>query len=184
MIKVQGFYSRYTVDVTGFTKTTDGIMEIQMRQAAREWLRAVIVKVPVWTGMSRGSLKPLGAFLRVKVPISPVASRKGMGIAAGEKKSSFEFTKENGRYIFRFEENVAHYTVNEYYNANVSSPEVANPDKGKIGGTGLNLKNPGPYGSFKAGGKAWQRYIDANLADKLPKVADFVTRRRTRKVGN
>ncbi len=76
MIELKGFFTKLTLDPGRYTKTLDKSMNVQLRQAARAWLRAVILKVPVWTGMSRGSLRPLGAFLRVAVPISPVASRK------------------------------------------------------------------------------------------------------------
>jgi len=162
LIELKGFFTKLTLDPGRYTKTLDKSMNVQLRQAARAWLRAVILKVPVWTGMSRGSLRPLGAFLRVAVPISPVASRKNYGIQAGANASAFKFSKEGTKYIFEFDEGVLHYTINEFYN--VKPP--------------INLITPGPYGSFKAGELAFQTYVTDVLPGRLPRLEDIITTNR------
>jgi len=162
MIQLHGFYTRFTIDVQKYTKTLDAAMDVQMRQAARAWLRAVITKVPIWTGMAQGSLRPLGTFLKVAIPITPVAFRKGMGPDAGAAKSSFVFKKEGNKYIFRFTEGVAHYTINEFY-------DVPN----------VKLRTPGPWRSFKEGELAWDDYIQNELPKRLPKLEMFIVQKRT-----
>lgn len=160
MIKINSLFQKLYVDTARFTETLDENIKTQIRQAAREWLKAVILKVPVWTGTSKASLQPLGAYLKVKVDINPVAVRKGYGLSEGRANQEFKFGREGNRWYFSFTEEVAHYLVNEYYNANVLQ--------------GLKLKTPGPYESFKAGERAFQQYIDEFLVKRVPNLKDFV----------
>jgi hypothetical protein len=169
MFEIRGVFSELHLDVGRFTKTLDATMEIQLRQAARAWLRAVIVKVPVWTGMSVGSFIPLGAFLRVKIPIVPSASpfaqaaiRQGRTAAAGAAASTFEFRKEGHKYIFEFDEGVPSYAINEYFN--VKPP--------------INLITPGPYGSFRAGEQAFQDYVTNEIPKRLPRIENIVVTKK------
>jgi len=167
MIKLEGFSTALFIDINRFTKTLDAAMDVQLRQAARAWLRAVILKVPVWTGMSRGSLKPLGSFLRVKVPISPKAVRKGMGPGVGATQSAFKFGKEGNKYIFEFDEQVMQYTINEFFN--VRPP--------------INLITPGPYGSFNAGADAFEKYVQNEMPGRLPRPEQATVTRRVNLAG-
>jgi len=153
-------YSKLGIDTGRFTQTLDTNMKEQIRQAAREWLRAVILLVPVWTGTSKASLQPLGAYLKVAVPVSPVVNRKGFGLSQGRANQEFSFSREGNIWSFEFKEEVAHYLVNEYFNVNAS---------GKF-----HLKTPGPYRSFAAGEKAFTKYIDTYLLQRVPNLKDFI----------
>ena len=176
MVRAKGFYTRLTLEAGKFTKAADKIMEVEMKRAAGEWLRAVLVKVPVWTGMSQGSFKPLAAYIRYKFDIVPVVTRKGMSPDIGAQQSTFVFEKVNNVYSFRFTEKVAHYTINEFYNANVTGdPEQP---------SGLHLITPGPYLSFNAGELAFQAYMSKVLPERLPKIEDFVDTSRIAYFGN
>ncbi len=156
------------LDKVKFTKTLIEKLETQNRQAARAWLRAVILKVPVWTGMAAGSLKPLGAFLRVAIPISPSSSsqaqsamRRGQTEAAGEALGKFEFKNEDGqRFVFVFSTGVIHYLQNEYY--------AAPP--------GFHLIEETPWYSLRAGSIAYKQYMKENLKNKIPKLKSFIVR--------
>lgn len=143
-------------DADNFRKTVHATLEKEIRMAARAWLRAVIPRVPVYTGMARGSLQPLGRFLKVAVPISPVAKRKNMGPAVGAAQQSFKFEVKNGKYLFGFNSTVAHYMINEFY----SVP--------------LPLRNPTPWQSFEAGRTAFNEYVANELPKKLPRVNNFI----------
>jgi len=162
MYEIKGFYTNVTIDTDRYTKTLDAMMKVQMRQAAREWLRAVIEKVPVWTGMSRGSLKPLGRFLRVAISIRPVAKRKGMGPGAGEAFQSFSFGVQGTTYSFEFDEGVEHYLINEFHDVSHSIP----------------LRTPGPYHSFEAGNQAFIRYVENEMPKRFPRVEKFIVQKR------
>src|SRR5688572_20554130 len=82
------------------TKTFTMQAERVVRAAAREWLRAVYVRIPVWTGMARGAIKFakgrtgessgqfLSIYLRVAVPIEPIIEvRKDKSPELGGKQS-------------------------------------------------------------------------------------------------
>lgn len=156
------------LNVGEWTKALVEALEVQNRQAARAWLRTVITKVPVWTGEARGSLRPLGQFLRVAVPISPSSSkwaqkaiREGHTAEAGAAQGQFEFKVEAGRrLLFVFSSDVVHYLINEYYDVS---------DK-------IHLINEVPWYSIKAGNAAYKQYLATNLKDKIPKLKSYITR--------
>jgi hypothetical protein len=142
-----------------FGKTLDGYLQVQLRQAAREWLRAVIPRVPVYTGTARASLKPLGRFLRVAVPIRPVASRPGMGQFAGESQGIFEFKNERFVYTFTIGTGVRHYVTNEFYDVR---PKI-------------HLQHePIPWQSHAAGQAAFLRYVNSTIPKRMPSIKDFL----------
>ena len=161
MFKIKARFSKLGIDTGRFTETLDTNMKEQIRQAAREWLRAVILKVPIWTGTSIGSLQPLGAYLRVAVPNNYKVVRPGMGPSAGRAQQEFKFKREGNVWSFEFTEEVPHYLVNEYFNVNAT---------GKF-----HLTTPGPYRSFAAGEAAFTAYINAYLIKRVPNLHDFET---------
>jgi hypothetical protein len=157
VINIGGTFTKLSIDPGRFTKTLDKTMEVQLRQAARTWLRAVILRVPVWTGTARGTLRPLGQFLRVSIPISPVKFKKGFGPDVGARKSLYDFSKRGTTYAFEFDQELAYYSLNDFFQVN------------------LPLRNPTPWGSFKAGEAAFNKYIATELPKRLPKVEDILT---------
>lgn len=133
--------------------------EAQVRQAAREWLRAVIPRVPVFTGTARGTLIPLGRFLKVAVPISPVAIRSGQGPDVGAAMTRpYYFHREGDRHYFRFNTDVAHFIQNEFYHA-------PNPP--------FRLKNPTPWNAIIEGNLAFESYMKTTLPQRIPKIKDY-----------
>lgn len=170
-IQLKGVFTELYLDVGRYTKTLDKTMNVQMRQAARAWLRAVIVNVPVWTGMSRGSYMPLGAFLRVKIPIVPSTSphaqsaiRQGRTAQAGADASDFKFDKNGTKYRFEFDMGVPSYAINEYFN--VKPP--------------INLITPGPWHSFRAGEQAWEDYVRNEMPKRFPRVEQVIIQKKRR----
>jgi hypothetical protein len=151
-----------------FNKTLIKNLEKLNREAARAWLKAVITRVPVWSGEARGSLRPLGQFLKEAIPINPSSSpgalramAAGHTAAAGEAQGSFEFKIEGGRrVVFIFNTQVVHYLINEYYPA----PE---PN---------NLITETPWYSFRAGRIAYDQYITQNLKTSIPRIKSYITR--------
>lgn len=163
MFQLGGFMQELSISVNRYTKTLDETMQVQLRQAARAWLRAVLVAVPVWTGTARGSLKPLGAYLRVAVPISPIAFRRGKGPEIGAGQSSFTFgTPKPGLYTFEFNEQVAHYLINEFNDVSEH----------------IHLTHPTPWESFQRGEEAFQKYVDDVLPGRLPRIEDFISQKQ------
>ena len=159
MFEINGTFQALKVETLKYNKSLDKAMQTQIRQAARAWLRAVILKVPVWTGTSRGTLKPLGAFLKVAVPINPVVTRPDMGPSVGAGQSEFSFLRKDNTWIFEFDLELVHYVINEYY-------DVSNY---------IHLRTPGPYDSLQAGQAAFQAYIEDNLLERTPNLDTFIT---------
>lgn len=131
------------------------------RQAAKRWLRAVLTKVPVFTGEARGSLRPLGEFIKQQVPIHPVAIRKGHNAAYGAEQSHFEF--KGGTYFqeFIFTVSVVHYLINEFYDVNPP----------------IHLTHlPRPWFSFATGKAAYSEYIKQYIKKNIPEIGSFMKR--------
>ena len=166
MFQFVGRFEKLTLQGARFSTAWKQALETQMRQASREFLRAVIVRVPVYTGMARGSLQPVGRFLRVAVPIRPDPRARlypdknpGRGRALG----GFNFSNKGG-----FSPNlsinigVLHFQLNEFRSSK------------------LKLRHPTPWRSFDAGRAAFRAYLRRNLAQKVPRINSFVVRTRVR----
>ena len=157
-------------DIKTFSKTLDAAMEVQLRQAARAWLRAMlemklpvirgvsknIGSPPVWTGTARGTLQGLGRELRVKVEIKPVVKIPGFGPDTSPAKGRFAFGKKFDRYYFRYSNTLDYYNLNEF--------EVSKK----------KLIHKTPWLGFKEGQRAFQDYCNTELGRKLPKVRDSI----------
>lgn len=145
------------LDVTKWNKTLEDAIEVQMRQAARAWLREILPRIPVWAGTSRGVFLRVGYYLHVAVPINPVVNIKGLGPAWGLAHSDFEFKKVANSYRFTFSHGVDHLSLNDQYN--MRPP--------------FNLKTPGPYKAFEAGERAFLEYLQKNLTKRVRNLREF-----------
>lgn len=150
-------YAALEVDVNKYTKYLESEVNIQLRQAVRAWLRVLVEEgvIPVWTGTAKGVFIPLGRFLRVAVPISPIKKRKGFGPDVGANRSTFAFTRNGNSYSFEFIHSVSYLWDNDNYN--MSPP--------------FNLTHPGPYRAFEKAGKAYDEYVLNNFEKRLDVLA-------------
>jgi hypothetical protein len=155
-----------------FTKVLDRQLQVLVRLAAREWLRAVIIKVPVYTGFALGSVKNaegekgnLARFLNVAVPIVPVNKRLHFYYHPGRKRivknedtgayfSKYAFVNFNKVYRFRFQSDIIYYMINDFFGSDFT----------------------GPWNSMDAGKTAFFEYLDANKVRMLPKVSDYLVK--------
>jgi len=159
MIIARGRLSYPQFKVGLFNKALRSMAETQVRNAAREWLRAVIPLVPVFTGTARGSLQPLGRFLRVAVPIAPVATRPGKGPDVGASQTRpYYFHRERDRHYFRFNTQVFHFIRNEFYHA-------PNPP--------FRLTHPTPWNAIPVGNAAFDAYLRTTIPQRIPKIRDY-----------
>jgi len=139
-------------------KTFKKKVEGTVRAGMREFLRTILEKElpPVLTGEARGSLKPLGRFLRVAVPISPTRkSRVAEGEAQGIKPV-VKFRKTG--ITIRFGTRVEHYVFNDLIKT-----------RGKF-------QKPRPWRSFELGTKSYNKFMRKNMKKRLGlKAKDFIT---------
>lgn len=163
MITGRPTFVRLEIDVQKYRKALQDSVEVQMRQAARAWLRVLLRPglIPIWTGTSRGVFIPLGAYLRVKTTISPLVYRKNQGPAFGAAESDYSFTRSGGKHTFRFSHSVGRLTYNAQFNANL---------------VGFRLKTPGPYKAFEQATDAWNLYVQNEMPKKLPNPGNFEKR--------
>lgn len=140
-----------------YRKRLDEILKRQVRNAAREWLRAVIPNVPVWTGTARGTLLPLSRILRVANRISPVHFKRDFGPSIGENFGAFSFLDgTNGQYGFQYQIFLDYFQENEF------SPAPAK----------YKLKNPTPWHALRSGDAAYKKYMADILPQRLPNPAE------------
>jgi hypothetical protein len=160
MFRVFGDLKKLKFQSQAYTTALDTACQVQIRQAARAWLRAILSRglPPVFTGTARGTLKPLGQYLRVAIPISPVAFRKGKGPGVGASLGRFEFLAQNFRYTFEWDTDLFYYHINEF------SSFVP----------GFHFRTPIPWHSMAIGQAAFEEYIRTVLPDRIPKVKDFI----------
>lgn len=133
-------------------------VQTQLRQAAREFLRAVIKRVPVDTGEARGTLLPLGRFLNVKVPIDPKSSKPNKDAGTGEMNHPliFDFeTTATGEY-FTAQIQLFHYWWNDFFTQTYSNPQVEPP-----------------WHSIDDGVDAFMNYIKTEGFKRLPALKQF-----------
>lgn len=118
------------VDLVTAKKTVNKLMGRTIREATRRWLRAVLLAVParggfpVLHGEAKGSLQPLGEFLRVAVPVRPVKLpyRTGIGRGSGLHFDIKDDDPITYVYHFKWRTEVLHYQINEFYHTIPHSP--------------------------------------------------------------
>ena len=147
-------------------KTMDQAIQRLIRQAAREWVRAVILRVPVWTGQAMGSIKfasgpggNLGRFLNVAIPIVPKETRKGKNAGTGAAYGHYNFTTGNHVYRFRFRSTLIYFIHNEFF---------ARTDWGASG-----QQIQAPWRSMQAGAEAFLAEIRRGKT-RLPKIQNAI----------
>lgn len=170
MLEVDGNLE-ISFDGRKLNKTIDRVMGQILREAAREWLRAILVSVPsrggfpVLTGAAKSTLVPLGRFLRqVKgLDVHPTSDKKHPyqdRRAEGEASSEFQLTQvpregrsnPDGKYNFGWANDILHYYINEFYGVIPS----------------------GPWNTLQAGEEAWNASVEEAINRRLPDIADYI----------
>ena len=172
------------VDKSATLKAIDQAAKKLFLESISVFLKEVVKHVPVWSGMSRGSLRPLAKYLtdrgfRVSIPISPRpssqrAQQRGQNIAAGEARGEFTVIIKDGAYILIFEPKVRHYKTNESTQVTKqgSALAVSGFDKKyrkKLKSKRhLNLKHPTPWQSFVYGNLKMRIFVTTKVAKSMP----------------
>ena len=153
------------LDLPRYNKTLDRVLGQIIREAAREWLRYIILQnVPVDTGMAKSTLVPLGRFLNNVGGLGFTPKRKPyfnfdegeISPEAGERKSEFFLRDDKSTplsfiYEFEWSTDVLHYWLQEFYNG--TPPGSAHL--------------PGAENAFFA-------HIEETIDSRLPHYADYL----------
>ena len=146
-------------------------LEVQHRQAVREWLRAVIAKVPVYTGTAKGTFKPLGRYLRVAVPVSPINTSKKYFYYKG-KKYRLGLTAAEEYLTFSFKSRRTPFTYSYNFDYDIKLPYLVWNDI-QPGPSWFPFKTPPPYYATNAGEAAYNKYLSEIAPTRLPKIGTF-----------
>jgi hypothetical protein len=146
-------------DEEAFKKSYDEAIRVVMRQAMRIFLKKVLSIVPSYSGMARGSLIPLGAYLHVAVP-TPVEAGVKSRVSEGMALAKTKFLEAQGmKYAFRMGTGVKHFNIN---------------DQIDVSSYGFHFRNPVPWHSFKQGQELANQYVKEQLPKRLPKISKFI----------
>jgi hypothetical protein len=118
-MKFHGKFVTLSIDINKYKKQAEKYLEKELKNVIRAWLFAVVGRVPVWSGMARGSLLSVSELVNgglVITPVQHVTSRISLGEKLGTIEPNFKFADFKVTIIT----NVEHYNVQEYYNVNVS----------------------------------------------------------------
>ena len=137
-------------DSAGYTEELKNRIRSLYRKGIRAFIVAAIPKVPVDTGMARGSFLNIGRLVGMSIPIHPISDGKvyygpnGLRLpktpqsGASLSTSSDEALQFKGnKFVFSFQSKVWHYNLNEFF--------------------GLKSNNGFPWGSFAAGREAFMK---------------------------
>ena len=162
-MKFRGTLSIPSLDLSGYLARLDKVLTDAIQNAAREWLHATVVEVPVWSGASVATFLKLAAAVAFPLGVSPITGVKSrIPIGTANSTGSLDLDKAAGKYTFTYGTTLAHLIWNEFNNANTS------PDPTLF----ASLHNPGPY-HFQAKGK--DAFDRATGGVSLPAVSEFVT---------
>lgn len=168
MPRIYGTLDVLKFDNVGYTKAARKALEVQFRRAARAFVRAAIPKIPVQTGMAKGSFLNLGRYLRIAIPISPTKFNqkyyppgKGRPIPKTPESGAALSTPAQqtikwvgNRLLFEFQSSVFHLTLEDL----------------------IGVRSPtSPWGSFAAGRTAFLQEM-RNLKDRLPSIKSYITK--------
>jgi hypothetical protein len=106
-MRFTGQFVGTTLDLDAYRIQLDRCLKAELQCLIKIWLGATTGRVPVWSGMARGSLLSLAEMVGGRVVISPkVRSRIPEGRSLGSAKYI-------GPYLIEFTSSVPHYTYLE-----------------------------------------------------------------------
>ena len=145
-MKFTGQFVWATIDRKDYERDLKEALRVQLMEVAKAWLAGVTGRIPVWSGMSRGSLLALTELVNGTLVISPrdgVASR----IIEGRSLGTAKWYKNLKDFKIVIETNVPHYNLQEYTNVGISKSA--------------------PWGSLEAG-MAAAKLVSNNV--RLPRI--------------
>lgn len=156
---------KLTLNVDAFKRDLSAQAEVQMKEAAKAFIREAASKVPVRTGFARGSLIPLaeasGAELLFTV-FDAARTEFYQGIPKSPETGALFgtpadqiFTREGNIFFFNYESRVIYYALQDVFRGR--SPTS-------------------PWGSFEAGSEAFLAYMATTGIRNLPSLFNYITK--------
>jgi hypothetical protein len=149
-------------DYAGYKTEFDLRMTEITKDAARSWLRTVLVIIPTWSRASRATFEALANEVGFNITYGPQRSREDrliLGLSTG--RGGLDIAKLK-KYTFFYETDLRYLAYNEMNNA------IPGPPPQPFG----RLLNPTPY-NFREAGKNDFMSFARNI--RLPSPIDFIT---------
>ena len=149
-------------DKRGFLNHFDDQMRETTKEAARSWLRTVLVIIPTWSRASRATFEALANEVGFNVTYGPQLSKEDrliLGLSSSKGGLSIQKLKS---YTFFYETDLRYLAYNEMNSATPGPPPQP---------FGL-LTNPTPY-NFREAGKNDFTSFAAQI--RLPNPIEFIT---------
>lgn len=116
-MKFTGHFTGAKLDLSAFQRRLEAHLKSELQRVTKTWLHAVTGRVPVWSGMARGSLLNVAEEVGSHIDIMPVVkSRTHLGQPMGMVKSIYGPTN----FTIEISSRVPHYVLQEYENVDVS----------------------------------------------------------------
>lgn len=148
-------------DMAGYKSALQERLGDAIAHAAFDWLQATVKLIPVWSGASASTFRPLASQISFQLASSPLQSvpdRQDLGL---ENSTGNVIADANsGKFEFSYSTTLKHLIINEFHDARQ---------------WGFHLHTPGPYHFQEAG----QRAFKESIKDvRLPSPFDHITRSR------
>lgn len=162
-MKIYGRGVAFKLDNARYSKALDSMIQEEYKKAIFAFLEVAEHRIPVETGMARGSLKLLADFVGFQLDLADAHTRGGrdadLGAVLGNLRVSFKWPN----YSFSLTSDVHHFWLHEtqdsIFNA-AADRYVANKK----------------WEAFKYGREAFRQYLDYNIVRNIPKLRDFIVR--------
>lgn len=160
-------YDVIKIDNEAYRRAVTNYILNKMYDAARAFVRAAIPKVPVDTGMARGTFLNVGRLLNVTIPINiksvgklynnrgqilPKQPESGAALAI---KADRALRFQGDTFIFEFNQDVFHYNLNEFFGGHAPTA---------------------PWRSYVVGQEAYNRSFASNFIKEFPQIQDYITK--------
>lgn len=154
------------LDLRGYERAVDRELTEKTKEAARSWLRTVLVIIPTWSGASRATFEDLASKVGFNVTYGPQRSfknRRPLGRATGRGNVS----REGHTWFFTYETDLRYLAYNEFNHVVFGqAPNVFRRE---------GLLNPTPYRFQEAGRKDFESFAQTV---RLPSPFNFIRGRR------
>lgn len=111
-MKFTGQFLGAKIDIDKYQQQLQEAMIDALEEGARIWLQAVVGRVPLWSGMARGSLIELRELVSGKIAFSPLKAKSR--VPAGRSLGTAEPNYEQDKVTITITTDVPHYTEQEY----------------------------------------------------------------------
>lgn len=115
MPRLSAKLTKLRIDIPATIKRNDPVIRRAFFKAIKAFLLEAQIHIPLWSGMSRGSLVPAARFVNSKDPGSPAViilsplAAKFSRVSKGVELGTFSFRFVDGNYEFIIEPKVEHF---------------------------------------------------------------------------